>query len=402
MRPSILLALALALVPVAPALADASRGVRAIAVGPKLNLEAAESLERFRAEVERLMTRAHREFAPDRPNLVVLGGDWSLLTRVLGPEHAAARRARTLEEAQERLRQAHGWELMWSRATRWGLMEARRLDLLLGDRLYRPFVTTFSAAARRHGAYVLACATVPDVDGMKPFQSLRTFSDRPVRVLGSGLSRKAFLFDPDGRLVGEVPQVAVGPRLTPGRAEFAHPFELPFGKVGVALGADARNPDYLAQLDEQGCEILLLPGTEPGDWATGGDTWRPGLWLNATLGVLQASGSAHVRYTVSALPTGLYFDQVYDGQSAIMGRGERAPARLFVGLDPASPYLAEVLALSPWVVEDPRFVHGSAGPATSLRDRREYLRKVARTLRAGGDRAGMFGEALATADLALP
>ncbi|HEY9857259.1 MAG TPA: hypothetical protein V6D05_16055 [Stenomitos sp.] len=408
-----LLALVSALAMSAPALAETPVAVRAIAVGPKLDVGAAESLETFRSEIERLMTKAHREFASDRPNLVVFGGSWDRLTLLLGPEHRTARSAATREEAYEALRQAHAWEFLWTKATHWGLSDRRALWLTLGDRLYRPFVTTFAAAARRHRAYVLACTVAPDVDGLKPFQSMRTFPDRPVRVMGRDVFRKAFLFDPDGRLVGEVKQVALGGEdtdLTPGPRAYVHPFDLPFGKVGIVPGEDARDPALLADLDEQGCRILLQPSDQSGAWAesTSSGDWHPKEWLDTTLGVLQASQSQHVQYTVTPMPSGLYYDTLFDGQSAIMARGDRPPSRLFVGVDSLEGepfaehrYHGEVLALSPWVVEDPKFVHDSAGPATSLTDRREYLRKVAHNLQRGGNRENQFVESIATADLAV-
>lgn len=412
MRPPILLFVALNLLAGAPAGAETPRPVRAIALGPKLDLAASQTVATYRAEVERLMARARREFATDRPNLVVFGGDWGLMGALAGPDHQAARTAGTLQEASEALRQAHYWEWLWIKTTCWGVSDRRAVLLALGDRLYRPFATTFSEAARRHGAYVLACATVPDVDGLKPFQSMRTFQDRPLGARGTGVYRKAFLFDPDGRLVGEVRQVSLGEAeremdLSPGSMANVHPFDLPFGRVGVALGPDARDPEYLARLDQERCEILLQPSALTGLWAETdkAGAWRPRAWLETTLGSLQASRSTHLRYTVTPMPTGLFFETAFDGQSAIMGRGERAPASRFVGVDAPEPgaadYRGDVLALSPWVVEDPKFVHGSAGPATSLSDRQEYLRKVARTLLRGGKRENQFVESVATADLTV-
>ncbi len=407
MRPPLLLTLAMALLTCMPVAAETPKRVRAIALGPKVDLAACQSVESYRAEVERLMTKAHREFAPAGPNLVVFGGDWGMLGALTGNEHQAARSATTRAEAYEALRQAHAWELLWTRATTWGVPEERALMLSLSDRLYRPLATTFSEAARRHGAYVLACATVADVDGLKPFQSLRTFSDRPVSPVGRDVYRKALLFDPDGRLVGEVKQVhsPEGATLSGGSLDAAHPFDLPFGKVGVALGADARDPAYVSRLDEEGCQILLQPAMTPGTWAESSESgeWHPQEWLEASLGSLQASGSTHLQYTVTPMPTGLWFDTVFDGQSSIMGRSDREPSPLFVGVDlPAEGgYRGDVLAMAPWVVEDPKVVHGSAGPATSLSDRQEYLRKVAKTLLRGGKRENQFVESIATADLAV-
>lgn len=409
MRPPILLAVVLALLSSAPAVAEPPHGVRAIALGPKLDLAAFEGPAGYQAEVERLMTLAHREFLPGGANLVVFGGDWGMLGALSGPEHRAARAAKTRLEAYEALRQAHYWEWLGLKLTRWGLSDQTATLLALTDRLYRPLVTTFSEAARRHGAYVLASGTVPDVDGMKPFQSLRTFPDRPVSPQGRALHMKAFLFDPDGRLVGEVKQSSLGAaerelELAAGSREYAHPFDLPFGKLGVAMGPDATDPDYLARLDDGGCQILAQPAVLPGVWAetaASGD-WRPRAWLETTMGSLQASASRHVQYTVTPMPTGLYFETAFDGQSSIMARSESRPGRLFIGVDaPDQEVTGEVLALSPWVVEDPKFVHGSAGPATSLGDRQEYLRKVARTLMKGGKRENQFVEGVATADLVI-
>jgi len=80
-----------------------------------------------------------------------------------------------------------------------------------------------------------------------------------------------------------------------------------------------------------------------------GSTWRA-----------VADPTVRFRYNVTPMMTGNLFDLVFDGQSAITGRGAVTTPRHYAGTealestDPAeyAGYKSEFLALSPWVTPD--------------------------------------------------
>lgn len=77
---------------------------------------------------------------------------------------------------------------------------------------------------------------------------------------GERTHNAAVLIAPDGRLVGKYRKHDLGhelPRNTPG-TEYPV-FETPFGKVGLMICADRRNPELVRRLAANGAEILLCP-----------------------------------------------------------------------------------------------------------------------------------------------
>jgi predicted amidohydrolase len=82
--------------------------------------------------------------------------------------------------------------------------------------------------------------------------------------LAGPLQNVSFMFTPDGRLVPSVVRKIhltreELPFLKPGKLEELSVFDTPFGKVGVAICADAWYPDVIATLVRKGARILAVP-----------------------------------------------------------------------------------------------------------------------------------------------
>jgi predicted amidohydrolase len=403
--------------PSRPALAGA-RGVRAVAVGNRINVAAAASEHTFAAELARIVQLADPHLVADRPNLLVLGELLGLPAALVGWRGSLARRARTSRSALTLLALAYLPRLIHYRR-RWpSISLARALCLALTDAFYRPFVGALSRLAAVHATHLVATTLAPRVRRSIDPNAIARFG-RP----GAGevylptapeVYNSAFVFGPDGTQLGRVDKVFLTESerrmldLVPGRLEDVRVIPSTAGRLGVAISLDAFTPDYLRHLDALGAEIVLQPDANDQLWAAPSVTceWQPQEWLSSALGCLQPT-YPHLRYNVCAMQTGLFFNLVFDGQSSITAAAntspEPGPAGNFVGNDgfldtrTGEPLLGRMLAIAPWVADDPAV----AEPDIALAERRAQLANVGALRLPGGKCAGAFRESVIWADLDL-
>ena len=106
------------------------------------------------------------------------------------------------------------------------------------------------------------------------------------------------------------------------------------------------------------------------------------------------------------MQVGNFFDVTFDGQSTITQKSDREPDPYcnFVGNEgfvhtvTGKTMKGDILAVSPWVVEDPI----RATPGMSLSERRKALEQVAHQLLPGGSRANQYSESVIWADVDIP
>jgi hypothetical protein len=106
------------------------------------------------------------------------------------------------------------------------------------------------------------------------------------------------------------------------------------------------------------------------------------------------------------MQVGNFFDLTFDGQSTITKKSDRDPDPYcnFVGNEgfvhtvTGKAMKGDILAVSPWVVEDPI----RSTPAMSLAERRKALEQVAHELLPGGSRANQYPESIIWADVDIP
>lgn len=145
----------------------------------------------------------------------------------------------------------------------------------------------------------------------------------------------------------------------------AFQYGYPFGQrpSGFEPCADL-NVSYAACQDSLGVDVQIQADANPGRWVTAAQSggWQPLEWMSSTWRAV-ADPSVHFRYNVTPMMTGNLFDLVFDGQSAITGRGAITSPKRYVGnatispTDPAEYAVyagdkSEFLALSPWVMPD--------------------------------------------------
>jgi predicted amidohydrolase len=391
--------------------------VRAVAVGNRISVAAAATEASYTAELERVVGLAAPHLAPDGPNLLVLAEVLGLPAALAGSRGAAARRAHSAQDALTFLALAMLPRLLAYRRRWKGISLPRALLLASTDALYRPFAETLARLARQHSAHIVATTLAPYVRRSTDPRDIKRWgcpgADAVYLPEGPEVYNAALVFGPDGTLLGRVNKVFLTKseiqtlHLSAGELDEVPVIPTAAGRLGVAISLDAFTPDYLRHLDANGAEIVVQPDANDGIWAGASAThvWQPAEWLNSVLGSLQPA-YPHLRYNICAMQTGNFFDIVFDGQSTITAAGDTPPdpanrAHTFVGVDEfvdtrtGEPLLGQMLAVSPWVAEDPIL----SDPELTLSERRARLRAFARQLKPQGTRSNQYRESVIWADL---
>ncbi|PNY81431.1 nitrilase-related carbon-nitrogen hydrolase [Deinococcus koreensis] len=362
------------------------RSLRAVAVQPQWHVTDFTSAAAFRAWMRSQLEAARPHLARDRPNLVVLtelnglplvlrGGAWALGLGTFQRVAAALFLARLPRTLPLMLRER--------------VSPMRALQLAGSEANTRLYLQTCRDLAREYGVY-LCC-------GSAPTPRYRLEGARRRRVPGV-LTNQTVILAPDGALIGATDKVHLTPDeqgggvdLTPGDLGELRVFPTPVGDLGVAISLDAFRPDVIGRLEAQGCTVLLQPDANGAPW-----TSREGLppdprhmrdqpvaWLDSSWRIT-AAGTG-IRYAVNPMVVGNLLDLTFDGQSAITGPAQEAPAaRSYVMTEPRPGFLA----LAPWVEDGPP----------------EQLRRTGQQLAAhsGHPRENRYRQDIVSADLELP
>jgi len=395
----------------------ATQPARLIAVGNRISLKAGASEELFSAELERIVSLAVPHIATERPTLVALGEVLGLPLALAGKRGYLPRRMHTSNVAITMLALSYARRILHYRHLYAGISPVRALLLSLSDLLYRPFTTTLSRLAAQHGIYLCASTIAPHVRASTLLLDINRLGRKGAGKVylpdGPGAYNTAFLWGPDGKLIGTTDKVFLTESerttldLTPGDLAAVRAFDTEMGKIGVAISLDAFTPEYLRVLDGQGARIVIQNDANDTLWAAPCKTWewQPQEWLNSVLGSLQDQ-YANLYVNICPMQVGNFFDITFDGQSTISMKSdtEPDPACNFVGNDgfrhtiSGKPMKGKFLAMAPWVVDDP----GRANPALSLAERRAALEQVAKQLLPGAVRANQYRESVIWADVEIP
>lgn len=394
-----------------------TRLVRAIAVGNRLNVQAATTEAGYCAELERIVGLAVPHIAANRPNLLVLAEVLGLPAALAGSRGALARRARSTRSALAFLALACLPRLLAVRRRWKGLSMAQALLLARSDLLYRPMADTLSRMAARYHLHLIATTLAPQVHYSTDPQDIRAWGEPGATSVyvpeGPKIYNAALLFGPDGALLGRVNKVFLTPpeistlHVSGGKLEDVQVFATEAGRLGIAISLDAFTPEYLRHLDAKGAEIVVQNDANDTAWAGPGShsDWQPAEWLDSVFGSIQPV-YRNLRYNICAMQTGNFFDLVFDGQSSITSRADgpldsRDHPHTFIGVDQfvhsrtGEALRGKWLAVAPWVEDDPII----ADPELSLETRRLRLGAVGRELRPRGRRANQYREWVISADL---
>ena len=383
---------------------------RLFAMGWHMHLSDGFSADAFDRAMGRLVDAVKPDFAPDRPNLLVFPEHCGLVNILSSPGGTKAQGEAQLLFAFNDLADGYG-PTLHKVADKYQVGLNRALLLTATDTMWRPFMTTFSRLARENHVFISAATDVADVLESSDPAMLQLFGDsrHPERTSAytpadGNVYNQSVLFGPDGRVLGHTHKVNLVSLeqtfdFTPGRLEDVSVFDLPVGKLGVAISLDAFNPSYVAKIDTLGAQIVVQNDANDGEWCalgSGGD-WQPREWMGSIFGAL-GTQFPHVRYDVCPMMTGNLYDVPFDGQTAITAKDPTAgaPAMSFVGVDDA-PYPGRFLAVSRWVMDDP----GRTNPQATVVQRRAILTQKSKDLVEGAAAADQYVESLLHADVDL-
>jgi len=388
--------------------------VRAFAVGNLHGLGYIESYEDFTAEMRRLMDMVGPDLAA-HDNLVVFGEDVGLPAAFLGSRGAQARAASGALEAFVAVAVAYEPILDHYRAKYPAVSFNRQISLALTDTMARAFFGAFPPLAKERGVYLSACTLLPKLVTSEEPEDIELFGDPDVEdepfvylAAGPEVYNVCYLWGPDGAEIGSSRKVNLvsleGPEmldLAPESLENVVAYDLPFGRVAIAISLDAFKPAYVGHLNALGAEIVLQNDANPGRWAITqpksdhilpqeGDIWQPEEWRDSTIRMVEHPDYASIQYNVCPMIVGNLFDIPFDGQSSITAREVPAgtPTRGYIG-DAAQ---GRFLALAPWAADD---------PPGDLAERRAALTAIGEALAPGsGDpRENGYRENIVWADL---
>jgi hypothetical protein len=422
------LALGMALVTLASPAAATS--VRIFAIGHRQRVVDAVSYQSFRDKMAALMDASHpgrgalvqagvddvaSHLAPADPAapsraLVVFPEDVGLVAALVGSRGMAARAQTDVVSAILSLLVAYAGPTGHYAAKYPGQPPIRTLVLALTDTLYRSFYETFRDLAVTHGVYLAASANVAPARRVEeaaepglvavlrdPDEPARRYAYEAVSPLPTNAT---FVFTPAGEVLvpdgnggalasptetGGVlrpsnskpylveieqppPGNPAGLSLAFGAVRDTEVLDTPVGRLGIVTSKPAWMIDVNDRLAAKGANVIVQPEAFSA-WAYEASPWQPDIFREGGYANLQKNRGFVVN--VNASMTGNFFDITFDGQTAILGREEKAPpgplgpANAWIGQNPHTGFLA----LAPWIVPDP----GIAMPALTLAARRSLL-----------------------------
>ena len=185
-------------------------------------------------------------------------------------------------------------------------------------RAYGVFREVMAEAAQAFGTYLLAGTL------LSPPYEEELARGRFARTLL--FQNLALFFNPEGRLLAQVPKMEPTPlERWLRRGTFGpHLVETQAGRVGILICLDGFFERYLARLDALGAEVLLQPSANPAPWdrpwpwdgsRREGEVWRASAQERLV-------GREHLRLLLNPMLNGEILGLTFEGQSGIYAPGE--------------------------------------------------------------------------------
>ena len=387
-------------------IAGDGESLRVFAIGPVIRYAEMEDYATFcKAWDDVVRTEVLPCLADDKPNLLVFPENASLAGAFIGSRGAVGRSETETLPAFLSLAQSYVEPIRYYAQRYPDLSLGERLVLGVTDTLVRAF-QTFPAIAARYQVYVAVSSDFAMAEPSQDPADIEALADpdldsvSEVYVATEGAAYNwGLYFGPDGQEIARIAKSYLVPAeedlldLSHGPLTQMRPVALPFARSGMVISKDAWMPGLLHRLDALGANLNLQPEAFSG-WAVEeyeGD-WLPDIVRQSAWDHTQRHGS--FRHTVTSCIKGNLLDLVFDCQSHVTKKSQPDdPLDSFIG---QNPYHG-LLAVEPWVIEDP-------GPPSSLEERRDVLRdRGERMLPGSGDplEDAYVGHVIA-ADLSLP
>ena len=347
--------------------------------------------------------------APRRA-LVVFPEEAGLINILIGSRGETSRRQTSVLGAVPSLFAPYARQFDHYTAKYPGQPAVRLLFLALTDTLYRSFYETFRDLAREHGVYIASTMNAAPARRVEAAEdpdlvALLRDPDEPDRgyayeAVSPHAANTTYVFAPNGEVLvsdgqgrtlqspsqtagvirGSTVKAYLTPSEQPPPAEFLglalafgavqdmEVLDTPVGRLATVISKDAWMIDVNDRFEAKGANVILQPEAFS-DWGFRTDEWAPDVFKEGGFANVQKYPAWQVN--VDASLTGAFFNTVFDGQSAIIGRrtkadpGPLSPDNAWIGQNPDTGFLA----VGPWIEPDP----GIADPSLSLAQRRQQL-----------------------------
>lgn len=290
--------------------------------------------EAFAAKIDRLMAQVHKRLDPTDHTLVAFPENVGLMLIAQGLQKDLVA-VSTVQEAIGRVVRRLLVPTAWLRLR-------HRLSWVPAIFLYRhrtvasTYFRVFSRAARKYGVWIVA-GSVP----VPPYAMADGKVLWEAGWLAPRIHNSAFLFAPDGKVVGRQDKVHLidleqeeGLDLTPGSLDDIRSFPTPFGRIGIAICLDAFETDVIDALVHSGADILVQPSANPGPWTPEQQTD----WLRSSY--QQVYQERHFAYALNPMMHGTVWDIPFFGQSSIVAQDASEPRHGYAALGPMPGFCA--------------------------------------------------------------
>ncbi|HEX7601160.1 MAG TPA: nitrilase-related carbon-nitrogen hydrolase, partial [Polyangiaceae bacterium] len=373
-------------------------GARFFAMQPRIDMKTLTTQAEYRAWIDALVNeRVTPCLAKDHPNVIAFPEDVALPASFLGSRAERARSQSDTFGAFFNVLAGYQNAASYYDDRLTGLGFGEKLNLSVTDTVWRAFFETMQSVAKRTGAWVVASANASGTIETSTDDILRKRLGDPdvpspyVYVAKDrAVYNTAFVFNPQGAIVFQahkpylVETEEKDLQLAYGRMRDVAPFDTGFARMGFLTSKDAWMPDVVDRLAIQGADTFIQPEAFSG-WTIEelpGD-WLPEVFSQSAWSATQKHGS----FRAAVIPhlTGNLFDQIFDGQAAVIVDDPGAQLG-YVGMT-----MTGFRALAPWAAPDP----GTG----SVADRRAALRDVGNALKPGGSRENQYVRTAVAADV---
>ncbi len=177
----------------------------------------------------------------------------------------------------------------------------RALFLVRAKELERIYLTAFTNAARKYGAWIVAGSAT-----LRWGQTSRIFNTSPV-ITPTGLvqfrQHKVNLVDMESQQ---------GLDLEPAPFNYVSAVQSPFGNLGVAVCLDAFHQEIRERLGDLGADILVQPSANNGPW----NEWQQADWLRSSFQAV--ADQKKFKIAINPMLVGSLWDMEFEGQSSII------------------------------------------------------------------------------------
>lgn len=196
---------------------------------------------------------------------------------------------------------AHNWIAVAHYMLHYRVSPVRALLLAKSADIERIYLSTFTKAARKYGAWIIAGSGT-----LRWGETKRIYNSSPVITpTGDVIYRqhKVHLVDMEGK---------AGLNLEPAPLNYMSVVQSPFGDLGVAVCLDAFQVEVRERLAGLGAQILVQPSANNGPW----NEWQREDWLRSSFAAVAENREFDL--AINPMLVGNFFDVEFEGQSSII------------------------------------------------------------------------------------